>query len=116
AVTISSPYASVHDFGHVRLNLVTVSKLSVLLMNSGSIYEYFGISVSNTSGGWTASASAPSTDTFRLSGQLNASQPAQGSGNFSEIGRASCRERAEISGQASSRTKPRAGSNRQKME
>src|SRR5216684_337594 len=84
-VTISSPYASGYNFGLVNLNATTVSTLAITLTNSGSIYEYFGISVSNTSGGWTASAAAASTDTFRLSGQLNAAQPLQGSGSFSAL-------------------------------
>src|ERR1700687_2407992 len=62
-VTISSPYAGGYNFGLVNLNATTVSTLAITLTNSGSIYEYFGISVSNTSGGWTASSVTPTSDT-----------------------------------------------------
>src|SRR4029077_12837786 len=84
------------------------------LTNSGSIYEYFGISVSNTSGGWTTTGVAPSTDTFRLSGQLNASQPVQGSGNFSALTNTAPTNANGLYGQAS-KTSPTAGNNTQKL-
>src|SRR5882672_9913081 len=114
-VTISSPYASGYNFGTVNLNSTTVSTLAITLTNSGSIYEYFGVSVSNTSGGWTTTGVAPSTDTFRLSGQLNASQPAQGSGNFTALTNTAPTNAAALYGQASTKTSPTAGSNTQKL-
>ena len=87
AVTITSVTAGVgYNFGSVNLNATTLSTAAIIVTNTGSIYEYFAISVSNTSGGWTASASAPSTDTFRLSGLLNnTTQPVQGSGSFTAL-------------------------------
>jgi hypothetical protein len=118
AVTISSPYTSGYNFGLVNLNATTVSTLAITLTNSGSIYEYFGISVSNTSGGgnpWTTTGVAPSTDTFRMSGQLNASQPAQGSGNFTALTNSDPTNVGGLYGQANTKTSPTAGSNTQKL-
>ena len=115
AVTISSAYVGGYNFGLVNLNATTVSTVAITLTNSGSIYEYFGISVSNTSGGWTASATTPSTDTFRLSGQLNATQPLQGSGSFSALTNTAPTNAAALYGQASTKTSPTAGNNTQKL-
>src|SRR5882724_3824570 len=114
AVTISSAYVGGYNFGLVNLNATTVSTVAITLTNSGSIYEYFGISVSNTSGGWTASAAAASTDTFRLSGQLNATQPLQGSGSFSALANTAPGTANGKYGQAS-KTSPTAGNNTQKL-
>ena len=114
-VTISSPYASGYNFGLVNLNSTTLSTLAITLTNSGSIYEYFALSVSNTSGGWTAVSTLPSTDTFRLSGQLNATQPVQGSGNFSALANTAPSVAATLYGQASTKTSPTTGNNTQKL-
>jgi len=115
AVSISSPYAGGYNFGQVNLNSTTVSTLAITLTNSGSIYEYFGISVSNTSGGWTTNGTAPSTDTFRLSGLLNAGAvPAQGSGSFSALTNTAPGTANGLYGQAS-KTSSAAGSNTQKL-
>ena len=86
AVTLSSVTAGVgYQFGSVDLAATTVSTAAITVTNSGSIYEYFAVSVSNTNGGWTAVTGAPGVDQFRLSAQLNASQPAQGSGSFTAL-------------------------------
>jgi hypothetical protein len=86
AVTITSAYAGGYNFGLVNLNATTQSTVAVVVTNSGTVYEYFGISVSNTSGNWASSTVTPSTDTFRLSALLNATtQPAVGSANFSAL-------------------------------
>ena len=118
-VTISSPYASGYNFGIVSLNSTTVSTLAITLTNSGTIYEYFGVSVSNTSGGgnpWTTTGIAPSTDTFRMSGLLNAGAvPAQGSGNFTALTNLAPTNAAALYGQASTKTSPTAGSNTSKL-
>ena len=117
-VTISSPYVGGYNFGLVNLNSSTVSTLAITLTNSGSIYEYFGISVSNTSGGgnpWTTTGVAPSTDTFRMWAQLNASPPAINSVNFSTIGNTAPSAAATLYGQASTKTSSAGGSNTQKL-
>ena len=114
-VTISSPYASGYNFGTVNLNFTTQSTLAITLTNTGTIYEYFGISVSNTSGGWAASSVLPSTDTFRLSGALQAAQPAVASANFSALGTMAPAAAAALYGQASTKTSPTAGNNTQNL-
>jgi len=86
AVTISSAYVGGYNFGQVNLNSTTVSTVAITLTNSGSIFEYFAISVSSpNAGGWTPSSVGPSTDTYRLSGMFSATQPTQGSGSFSAL-------------------------------
>ena len=85
-VAISSPYTGGFSFGTVNFNATTQSTSAITVTNNGSIYEYFGISVSNTSGGWTPVATAASTDTFRLSALLNGGGiPAIGSASFSAL-------------------------------
>lgn len=77
AVTITSVNASGYDFGTVALNSTTQSTAAITVTNSGNVSEYFGIAISNTSGSWTPTASAPSTDNFRMGAVLNAgTQPA----------------------------------------
>src|ERR1700684_1235058 len=70
-VSISSPYAGGFNFGLVSLNATTQSTSAITVTNNGTIYEYFGISISNPSGLWTATTVTPSTDTFRMSALLN---------------------------------------------
>ena len=113
-VTISSPYASGYNFGTVNLNSTTESTLAITLTNSGTIYEFFAISVTNTSGGWTASAVAPTTDTFRLSGMFNATQPAIGSASFSALTNAPPTNGNGSYGQVA-KTSPTGGSNTQNL-
>ena len=89
SVTTPAGYGTTNgfDFGIVNLNTSTQSTNAIILTNTGSIYEYFGMSISNTSGGWAASAVAPTTDTFRLSALLNnpSSIPAISSTNFTAL-------------------------------
>ena len=86
SVTITSPVPGGYDFKTVALNSTTQSTLAITLTNNGTIYEYFGISISNTSGNWTASTVAPSTDTFRMSALLNsAGMPLPSDGNFTAL-------------------------------
>ena len=71
-VTISSPYPSGYNFAQVNLGATTVSTVAIVVNATGAnVAEYFGLAVSNTSGNWAASASAPSTDTFRMMGWFN---------------------------------------------
>ena len=71
-VSISSPYPSGYNFAQVNLGATTASTVAILVTATGAtVSEYFGLAVSNTSGNWTASASAPSTDTFRMMGWFN---------------------------------------------
>ena len=119
AVTISSPYVGGYNFGQVNLNSTTVSTLAITLTNSGSIYEYFGISVSSpTSGGWSPNSVGPSTDTFRLSGLLNAigqGQPAPGSANFTALTNTAPSTASGKYGQGVTKTSPTAGNNQQQL-
>ena len=112
AVTISSAYVGGYNFGQVNLNSTTVSTVAITLTNSGSIYEFFAISVSSpTAGGWTPSAVGASTDTFRLMGMFNgAVQPTQGNASFSAITGTPPTAASGKYGQAS-KTSPTTGSN-----
>ena len=116
AVTISSAYIGGYNFGLVNLNSTTVSTVAITLTNSGSIYEFFAISVSSpSSGGWFPSAVGPSTDTFRLSGMFNTpGQPTQGNASFSALTNTAPTNGNGLYGQAS-KTSPTAGSNTQKL-
>ena len=113
-VTISSPYASGYNFGTVNLNSTTESTLAIVLTNSGTIYEFFAVSVSNTSGGWTTTGVAPSTDTFRLSGMFNATQPPMSSGSFSALTNQAPTNGNGNYGQVA-KTSPTGGSNTQSL-
>ena len=87
AVTLTSVTAGVgYQFGSVNLNATTLSTAAIIVTNTGSIYEYFALAVTNTSGGWTATSVPATTDTFRLSGLLNnTTQPLQGNGSFTAL-------------------------------
>jgi len=75
AVTITSVNASGYQFGNVNLGATTQSTAAIVLTNSGNVSEYFSLAMSNTSGSWTLSTSAPTTDTYRVSALLQAGQP-----------------------------------------
>ena len=71
SVVISSPYASGYNFSNVSLGATTLSTLGITLNTTGSTApEYFGLSISNTSGGWTSTLSAPGQDTFRMGAKM----------------------------------------------
>ena len=75
-VTISSPFAQGYVFGSIALGASTLSTVAITLNTTGATGpEYFGLSVSNTSGNWTATASAPGQDTFRLGAKMGVGQP-----------------------------------------
>ena len=75
-VTISSPFLTGYVFGNVALGASTLSTVAITLNTTGATGpEYFGLSVSNTSGNWSATASAPSQDHFRLGAKMGATQP-----------------------------------------
>ena len=77
SVAISSPYASGYDFSNVALSATTVSTKQIVLNATGATgAEYFGLSITNTSGGWTPTASAPGADNFRMAAYFSAGQPA----------------------------------------
>jgi hypothetical protein len=76
SVAISSPYASGYDFSNVALSATTVSTKQIVLNASGATgSEYFGLAISNTSGGWTPTASAPGADNFRMAAYFQLGQP-----------------------------------------
>src|SRR5579862_8377910 len=64
-VAITSVNASGYQFGTQNLGATTVSTAAIVLTNSGNVYEYFSMGISNTSGSWSAVNTAPSTDQFR---------------------------------------------------
>ena len=76
AVSISSPYTSGYNFSSVALAGTTLSTLGITLNTTGATAaEYFGLSISNTSGGWTSTVSSPGQDTFRMAAKIGGSQP-----------------------------------------
>jgi hypothetical protein len=73
-VVISSPYVGGYNFATVNLGQTTVSTLAIVVTATGAnVSEFFGLAISNTSGGW-APAAAPGTDQFRMMGWFNATQ------------------------------------------
>ena len=115
AVTISSAYVGGYNFGQVNLNSTTVSTVAITLTNSGSIYEFFAISVSSpNANGWTPSAVGASTDTFRLMGMFSAGQPTQNNASFSALTGTPPTTANGKYGQAA-KTSPAAGSNTQSL-
>ena len=82
AVSISSPFTlgnAGYQFGPVALSATTLSTVAITLNTTGAnAYEYFGVSISNTSGNWTSTASAPGVDTFRMGAWIGSSQPTAG--------------------------------------
>ena len=108
AVSMSSVTGGVgYQFGNVNLNATTVSTAAIVITNSGSVYEFFALSVSSpTSGSWSPNSTAPGVDTYVLSGQYAGSQPAQGSGSFSALTNTAPSASAALYGQASTKTAP----------
>src|SRR5580693_6562021 len=75
-VTISSPFLTGYVFGNVALGATTLSTVAITLNTTGATGpEYFGLSISNSNGGWTASAAGASQDTFRMGAAMGATQP-----------------------------------------
>lgn len=106
-VTITSVNANGYQFGTVALNSTTQSTAAITVRNSGDVSEYFSIAVTNTSGGWAATASAPSADNFRLIGLFNATEPASSSFLTSDaITNSTPGSAATLYGQASTKTIP----------
>jgi hypothetical protein len=80
AVSITSPSGSGYNFGNVALGATTLSTAAIVLNTAGANSSaYFGVSISNTSGNWTATTSAPGTDTFRMGAWVGTNQPVMGS-------------------------------------
>ncbi len=70
-VSISSPYPGGYNFAQVNLGATTVSTVAILVNTTGAnVAEYFGLAISNTSGGWSP-AGAPGPDNFRMMGWFN---------------------------------------------
>ena len=75
---ISSPEVGGYDFGSVNLGATTISTLAIVVKSSGTISEYFSMSVT-ADGGWTpvvVDTAAPAYNTFELQGHFAATQPA----------------------------------------
>ena len=109
AVTITSVNASGYQFGTVALNSTTQSTAAITVANSGNVAEYFSMAVTNTSGNWAASASAPTTDNFRLIGLFNATEPASSSFQTSDaLTNSTPGAAATLYGHASTKTNPSA--------
>ena len=78
AVTITSVNPSGYQFGTVALAASTISTWAIGLRNTGTIWEYFSLGVSNSSpDGWTpGAAGVAANNVFGLIAELNATQPA----------------------------------------
>ena len=109
-VTITSVNANGYQFGTVALNSTTQSTAAITVANSGSVAEYFSMAVTNTSGNWAASASAPTTDNFRLIGEFAANEPDVSSGfqTGDALTNSTPGTAATLYGQASTKTNPSA--------
>ena len=106
AVSITSVTAGVgYNFGQVNLNSTTLSTAAIVVTNTGSVFEFFSLSVSSpTSGSWSPNSTAPGVDTFVLSGLFAGSQPAQGSGSFTALTNTAPTASGALYGQASTKT------------
>ena len=77
AVSITSPEVGGYDFGSVNLGASTISTLGIVVKSSGTISEYFAMSVT-ADGGWTpvvVDSAAPAYNKFELQGHFAAAQP-----------------------------------------
>ena len=108
AVTITSVNANGYQFGTVALNSTTQSTAAVTVANSGNIAEYFSMAITNTSGNWAPTTSAPTTDNFRLIGEFAASEPDVASGfqTTDALTNSTPGTAAALYGQASTKTNP----------
>ena len=81
SVQITSVNGNGYQFQTVNLGATTVSTAAITVANTGggNVSEYFGMKVSNSApDNWTPGV--PGTDVFRLTGELGANQPVQGTG------------------------------------
>ena len=81
AVTITSVNSSGYQYGTVALAASTISTAAIVVTNTGTIWEYFSMAISNTSpDAWTpASNGTAAANVFGLIGEFSATQPASGS-------------------------------------
>ena len=79
-VAITSVNSGGYQFGLVALGATTVSTSAITLTNTGNVPEYFSMAISNSTGSWSATSGAASTDTFRMIAELAANQPNVSSG------------------------------------
>src|SRR5205807_2268951 len=80
SVQITSVNSSGYQFGTVNIGATTVSTAAITVANTGggNVSEYFEMKAGVSTPAHRAPQSgAPGTDQFRLTGELNASQPAQ---------------------------------------
>jgi len=77
AVTISSPFLAGYQFGTVALAATTVSTVAIGVQNTGTIWEYFSMAVTNTApDAWIPGASGTAgNNQFGLIGEIAATQP-----------------------------------------
>ena len=78
AVTITSVNPNGYQFGTVSLAATTISTWAIGVKNSGTIWEYFSMAVTNTApDAWTPGASGTAgNNVFGLIAELSANQPA----------------------------------------
>ena len=70
SVSATGPIA----FGTVLTSSTTVSASASTVTNDGNVTETYDLKLTNP-GGWTATAGAPGSETYRLSAQFNAAAP-----------------------------------------
>ena len=78
-VYITSPVAGGYDFQAVNLGATTGSTLAIVVKSSGTVSEFFAMSVvDNGANAWTALGAdgTPGLDQFELLGRFNSGQPA----------------------------------------
>ena len=78
AVKITSPEVGGYDFTSVNFGASTISTLGIVVQSTGTISEFFSLSVV-ADGGWTpvvADSAAPSYNLFELQGHFSTTQPA----------------------------------------
>jgi len=115
-VQISSPMAGGYQFGTVALGASTESTAAITVTNSGTVSEFFSMAITNTSGGWQASTSTPTTDRFRMTAEFSGTQPNISTGFLTSdaLTTSAPLTAATLYGQAGVMTPP-AGSNTQKL-
>ncbi len=85
SVTISSPYLAGYNFGTVNLNTATLSTVAITVQNSGTVTEYFGLTLSNSTN-WTVSSTAIGANQFTMAGYFNtAATPQPGAASVTTL-------------------------------
>ncbi len=85
SVAISSPFLAGYNFGTVNLNTTTLSTVAITVQNTGTVTEYFGLALSNSTN-WSVSSTAVGANQFTMAGYFNtAATPQPGAASVTTL-------------------------------